>query len=153
MYNDHVTVWSSVFLDVERTQPIKAYKWFAYKIPDLSISMEEFKNRSKVNARQRLGLRRVSDGRSPFSFKPVNLMISIAQPVLNPPENVSRAARSPPCTTTCFYRTQPGNGQDHSTGCRRRRYPREAPARILAEISSTTSSPSSVRKPTHHCSS
>ncbi|UJR35966.1 hypothetical protein I4U23_028707 [Adineta vaga] len=69
MYNDHVTVWSSVFLDVERTLPIKAYKWFAYKIPDLSISMEEFKNRSK----------------------PANLMISIAQPVLNPPQNVQDA--------------------------------------------------------------
>lgn len=48
MFNDHVTVWSSVFLDVERTMPIKAYKWFAYKIPDLSISMEQFKNKSKV---------------------------------------------------------------------------------------------------------
>ncbi|CAF1134734.1 unnamed protein product [Adineta steineri] len=65
MYNDHVTVWSSVFLDVERTLPIKAYKWFAFKVADLSITMEEFKNKSK----------------------PVNLMISIAQPVLNPPEN------------------------------------------------------------------
>jgi hypothetical protein len=48
MYNDHVTVWSSVFLDVERTLPIKTYKWFSFKIPDLSISMEEFKNKSKV---------------------------------------------------------------------------------------------------------
>ncbi|CAF0831187.1 unnamed protein product [Adineta ricciae] len=65
MFNDHVTVWSSVFLDVERTMPIKAYKWFAYKIPDLSVSMEQFKNKSK----------------------PVNLMISIAQPVLSPPQN------------------------------------------------------------------
>ncbi|CAF1231815.1 unnamed protein product [Rotaria sp. Silwood1] len=63
MYNDHVTVWSSVFLDVERTLPIKTYKWFPFKFTDLSISMDEFKNKSK----------------------PVNLMISIAQPVLNPP--------------------------------------------------------------------
>ncbi len=67
MYNDHVTVWSSVFLDVERTLPIKTYKWFPFKFSDLSISMDEFKNKSK----------------------PVNLMISIAQPVLNPPQNVS----------------------------------------------------------------
>ena len=49
MYNDHVTVWSSVFLDVERTLPIKTYKWFPYKFADLSISMDEFKNKSKVN--------------------------------------------------------------------------------------------------------
>lgn len=49
MYNDHVTVWSSVFLDVERTLPIKTYKWFPYRLSDLSISMEEFKNKSKVN--------------------------------------------------------------------------------------------------------
>jgi hypothetical protein len=49
MYNDHVTVWSSVFLDVERTLPIKTYKWFPFKLSDLSISMEEFKNKSKVN--------------------------------------------------------------------------------------------------------
>jgi hypothetical protein len=48
MYNDHVTVWSSVFLDVERTLPIKTYKWFPFKFNDLSISMEEFKNKSKV---------------------------------------------------------------------------------------------------------
>lgn len=48
MYNDHVTVWSSVFLDVERTLPIKTYKWFPFKLADLSISMEEFKNKSKV---------------------------------------------------------------------------------------------------------
>jgi hypothetical protein len=48
MYNDHVTVWSSVFLDVERTLPIKTYKWFPFKLSDLSISMEEFKNKSKV---------------------------------------------------------------------------------------------------------
>jgi hypothetical protein len=26
MYNDHVTVWSSVFLGVERTLPIKTYR-------------------------------------------------------------------------------------------------------------------------------
>lgn len=48
MYNDHVTVWSSVFLDVERTLPIKTYKWFPFKFTDLSISMDEFKNKSKV---------------------------------------------------------------------------------------------------------
>jgi hypothetical protein len=48
MYNDHVTVWSSVFLDVERTLPIKTYKWFPFKFSDLSISMDEFKNKSKV---------------------------------------------------------------------------------------------------------
>jgi hypothetical protein len=48
MHNDHVTVWSSVFLDVERTLPIKTYKWFPFKFNDLSISMEEFKNKSKV---------------------------------------------------------------------------------------------------------
>ncbi|CAF4519942.1 unnamed protein product [Rotaria sp. Silwood1] len=65
MYNDHVTVWSSVFLDVERTLPIKTYKWFPFKLTDLSMSMDEFKNKSK----------------------PVHLMISIAQPVLNPPQN------------------------------------------------------------------
>ncbi|CAF1990161.1 unnamed protein product [Rotaria magnacalcarata] len=65
MYNDHVTVWSSVFLDVERTLPIKTYKWFPFKFSDLSISMDEFKNKSK----------------------PVNLMISIAQPILNPPQH------------------------------------------------------------------
>ncbi|UJR10091.1 hypothetical protein I4U23_014313 [Adineta vaga] len=64
MYNDHVTVWSSVFLDVERTLPIKTYKWFPFKFHDLSMSMDEFKNKSK----------------------PVHLMISIAQPVLNPPK-------------------------------------------------------------------
>ncbi|CAF3971477.1 unnamed protein product [Adineta steineri] len=64
MHNDHVTVWSSVFLDVERTLPIKTYKWFPFKLHDLSMSMDEFKNKSK----------------------PVNLMISIAQPVLNPPK-------------------------------------------------------------------
>ena len=51
MYNDHVTVWSSVFLDVERTLPIKTYKWFPFKFPDLSMSMEEFKNKSKVKRR------------------------------------------------------------------------------------------------------
>ncbi|CAF3855579.1 unnamed protein product [Rotaria sp. Silwood2] len=65
MYNDHVTVWSSVFLDVERTLPIKTYKWFPFTISDLSMSMYEFKNKSK----------------------PAHLMISIAQPVLNPPQN------------------------------------------------------------------
>ncbi|CAF0788878.1 unnamed protein product [Adineta ricciae] len=65
MYNDHVTVWSSVFLDVERTLPIKTYKWFPFKFPDLSISMDEFRNKSK----------------------PVHLMISIAQPILNPPKD------------------------------------------------------------------
>ncbi|CAF3365398.1 unnamed protein product [Rotaria socialis] len=65
MYNDHVTVWSSVFLDVERTLPIKTYKWFPFKLSDLSMSMDEFKNKSK----------------------PVHLMISIAQPVLNPPQD------------------------------------------------------------------
>jgi hypothetical protein len=48
MYNDHVTVWSSVFLDVERTLPIKAYKWFPFKLADFSMPMDEFKNRSKV---------------------------------------------------------------------------------------------------------
>jgi hypothetical protein len=48
MYNDHVTVWSSVFLDVERTLPLKSYKWFPFKLTDLSISMDEFKNKSKV---------------------------------------------------------------------------------------------------------
>jgi hypothetical protein len=48
MHNDHVTVWSSVFLDVERTLPIKTYKWFPFKFTDLSMSMEEFKNKSKV---------------------------------------------------------------------------------------------------------
>ena len=48
MYNDHVTVWSSVFLDVERTLPIKTYKWFPFKFSDLSMSMEEFKNKSRV---------------------------------------------------------------------------------------------------------
>ncbi|CAF3112967.1 unnamed protein product [Rotaria sp. Silwood2] len=49
MYNDHVTVWSSVFLDVERTLPIKTYKWFPFKFTDLSISMDEFKNKSKAH--------------------------------------------------------------------------------------------------------
>jgi hypothetical protein len=49
MYNDHVTVWSSVFLDVERTLPIKTYKWFPFKFADLSMSMEEFKNKSKAS--------------------------------------------------------------------------------------------------------
>ena len=48
MYNDHVTVWSSVFLAVERTLPIKTYKWFPFKLSDLSMSMDEFKNKSKV---------------------------------------------------------------------------------------------------------
>ena len=48
MYNDHVTVWSSVFLDVERTLPLKSYKWFPFKVADLSLSMDEFKNKSKV---------------------------------------------------------------------------------------------------------
>jgi hypothetical protein len=48
MYNDHVTVWSSVVLDVERTLPIKTYKWFPFKFSDLTMSMEEFKNKSKV---------------------------------------------------------------------------------------------------------
>ena len=54
MFNDHVTVWSSVFLDVERTLPIKTYKWFPFKFSDLSISMEEFKNKSKVGEDFRL---------------------------------------------------------------------------------------------------
>jgi len=54
MYNDHVTVWSSVFLDVERTLPIKTYKWFPFKISDLTISMEEFKNKSKVRRKKNI---------------------------------------------------------------------------------------------------
>jgi len=49
MHNDHVTVWSSVFLDVERTLPLKSYKWFPYKVTDLQMPMDEFKNKSKVN--------------------------------------------------------------------------------------------------------
>ena len=53
MYNDHVTVWSSVFLDVERTLPLKSYKWFPFKVADLSISMDEFKNKSKVKSSRR----------------------------------------------------------------------------------------------------
>lgn len=48
MYNDHVTVWSSVFLDVERTLPLKSYKWFPFKVSDLSMTMDAFKNKSKV---------------------------------------------------------------------------------------------------------
>ncbi|CAF1308139.1 unnamed protein product, partial [Didymodactylos carnosus] len=65
MYKDHVTVWSSVFLDVERNEPLKSYKWFPFKFPNFSLSMEEFKNRTK----------------------PMNLMISVAQPVLNYPRH------------------------------------------------------------------
>jgi hypothetical protein len=87
MYNDHVTVWSSVFLDVERTLPIKTYKWFPFKLADFSMPMDEFKNKSKV--KDFLAKKKIDELIFLFS-KPVNLMISIAQPVLNPPQHVRR---------------------------------------------------------------
>ena len=52
MFNDHVTVWSSVFLDVERTLPLKSYKWFPFKVSDLSMTMDAFKNKSKVSRKR-----------------------------------------------------------------------------------------------------
>ena len=62
MYNDHVTVWSSVFLAVERTLPIKTYKWFPFKLNDLSMSMDEFKNKSKVGLAVPVALTNTHDG-------------------------------------------------------------------------------------------
>ncbi|KAL7669184.1 hypothetical protein ACOME3_009850 [Neoechinorhynchus agilis] len=63
--NDHVTVWSSVFLDIEKNDPLKEYKWYPYKLTDRTMPMDAFKAKTKK----------------------YHLMISVAQPAFQRKSN------------------------------------------------------------------
>ena len=129
MYNDHVTVWSSVFLDVERTLPIKTYKWFPFKFTDLSMSMEEFKNKSKVRENRR---------RERSTLFPLRYLACESDDFHCSACSQSSTECKFPSLSYAADHSLSGQSNEHSPGCSRRRYSCEASARILAQVSRTS---------------